>query len=156
MAIAGLVLVALAGIGRTAIAPGHVLVCARRANVFGETRLDWDQVVKSQDYFGDPLAGQWVSWLEVKSKETGNELGFVIVDVIASKDGRMSLECDAGGGARVQAARAAGSRFEAACDSAAKRLGVGQFLFNWDAQQPALRFESREGAVLDLNLVKVS
>lgn len=144
-------------IGRTAIAPTHVLVCARRTNVFGETRLDWDQVVKSQDYFGEPLAGQWVSWLQVKSKDTGKELGFVIVDLITAQDGRISLECDAGGGNRVQtAARSVRSGFETACRSVGETLGVGQFLFNWNARQPALRFESREGPVLDLNLMKVS
>jgi len=146
-----------AAIGRTAIAPGHIHVCARRPDVYGEKRLDWDQVVKSRDYFGDPLAGQWVSWLQVKSKDTDKELGFVIVDLIVSQDGRISLECDGGGQNRVQmAARPARSGFESACRSVGETLGVGQFLFNWDPRQPALRFESLEGPVLDLNLVKVS
>jgi hypothetical protein len=146
-----------AQIGRTALAPGHVLVCARRTSVFGDTRVDWDQIVRSQDYFGDPVAGQWVSWLQVKSKDTGKELGFVIVDLLTAQDGRISLECDGGGQNREQtSARPARRGFEAACRSVGETLGVGQFLFNWDAQQPAVRFESREGAVIDLNLVKVS
>jgi hypothetical protein len=143
-------------IGRTLIAPDQISMCGRQTNVFGETRTDWIQEVKSDSYFGDPLGGQWVSWLRIKRKGTGEHVAFVVFGVLSSRDGRLSVECDAGGAARIQSSRAQPRRgLEPACGEVSSAHGHGRFLFNWDAKAPRLRFEATEGPVIDVNLVKV-
>lgn len=146
-----------ARIGRVAIAPKHVYMCGRQADAFGETRTEWINQVRDDSYFGDPLGGQWVSWLHLARKGTGEHVAFVVFDVLSSRDGRLSVECDAGGGKRLQASQARPQPgFMDECGYVSEQLGQGRFLFNWDKERPRVRFQTTEGPVIDVNLIKVS
>jgi len=143
--------------GRMAIAPQEVRICSRYTDFFGETKVGWQPVAKDKTYSGDPLAGQWMSWLHVARKGTGEQVAFVVFQVAASQDGRVQLQCDAGGTNRTQINGTPPSDrdFRAECETVAEKLALGQILFNWNPKRPAVRFRSQEGPAIDLNLIKV-
>ena len=45
--------------------------------------------------------------------------------------------------------------FHDACAEVADKLGLGRIQFNWNAKAPRVRFQTPEGPVIDLELVKV-
>jgi hypothetical protein len=145
-----------AGIGRTAVGPKEVRICARHTDMFEETKTDWLSLPREETYFGDGVGGQWVSWLRVARKESREQAAFVVFKVVASKDARfVQLQCDAGGLNRTQVNGNLSPGYREACEEVAQKLGLGQILFNWSPTKPAVRFRTTEGPVLDVNLVKL-
>jgi len=144
-------------IGATALTPKELRVCAHHTDFFGETKLEWFPAPREETFFGDPLAGQWVSWLHVTSKDTQKQAAFVVFNVTASQKGKMHLACDAGGMNRTQinGDPPLTPGFHDACEEVADKLGLGRIQFNWNAKNPRVRFLTRDGPAIDLALVKV-
>jgi hypothetical protein len=145
-------------IGTTALTPRQAHVCARYTNGFGVTKVTWVPVSRQDQYFGDPMVGQWVTWLRVAKKDSQEQVVFVLLTVMASRNGRLGLECDAGGDNRTQVNAtppfARGPGFQDECETPAT-APLGRIQFNWNPKAPRVRFQATEGPIIDLELVPV-
>jgi hypothetical protein len=76
-----------ASIGATAIAPKEVRICGRHTDFFGETKLDWKTLSLSDTAFGEPLEGQWITWLRIMKKQGKEQVAFLVFTVQTAQKG---------------------------------------------------------------------